>query len=157
MFDVSQIKAAEIQRLPRGNGDPRGVEQLQQNVQHARMRLLRFIKQQRAFGSAFTHAAEVADFTKPRAQQQTKRFLILKFTHVEAEQFSRPEDLICRHDDGFRFTNARRAEQQKTSARATGLGESEFAALNRRGDARQRVGLAADFVWQQRGQLLEFV
>jgi GH43 family beta-xylosidase len=70
---------------------------------------------------------------------------------------SRAEDLICRHDDRFRFADARRPEQQKTSARTAGLRQAEFAALNRRDDARQHLGLAANLVWQQRIQFLELV
>ena len=57
--------------------------------------------------------------------------------------------------DRFRFADARWAEQQKTSARTARFREAEFAALHRRDDARQHLGLAADFVWQQRVQFLE--
>ena len=38
------IEAAEVQRLARRHRDARGVEQLQHDVQHARMRFLRFVK-----------------------------------------------------------------------------------------------------------------
>jgi hypothetical protein len=69
---------------------------------------------------------------------------------------SRPENLICRDDYRFGFADARRAKKQKTSARPAGLCQAEFAALNRRDNARQDLGLAADFVWQQRVQFLEF-
>ena len=48
-------------------------------------------------------------------------------------------------------------EQQKTSAWTAGFRQAEFAALHRRDDARQHLGLAADFVWQQRVQFLELV
>ena len=54
----------------------------------------RFVKQQRAFRRAFAHSAEITNFTKPRAEQQTECFLILKLRHIEAEQISRAENLF---------------------------------------------------------------
>jgi hypothetical protein len=54
--------------------------------------------------------------------------LILKLRHIEAEQLSRAENLCRHHNDRFGFPNTRWTEQKKTPARATGLGESEFAA-----------------------------
>jgi hypothetical protein len=50
--------------------------------------------------------------------------------------------LICRNDYRFRFADARRAKQQKTSARTAGLCQAEFAALNRRDNTRQDLGLS---------------
>ena len=146
------IKPAEIQRLAGRHRDARGIQQLQQDVQHARMRLFRFVKQQRSFRRAFAHRAQITSFAKPRAEQQAERFLLLKFRHVEAEQFSRAENLVRQHDDRFRFADARRSEQQKTSARTARLGQAQFAALHHRDDARQHLGLAANFVRQQRVQ-----
>ena len=66
-----------------------------------------------------------------------------------------PKIWFVGHNHRFRFADARWAEQQKTSARTAGFREAEFAALHRRDDARQHLGLAADFVWQQRVQFLE--
>ena len=43
------IVVAEVQRLTGRHRDPRRIQQLQQNVQHARMRLLGFVKQERPF------------------------------------------------------------------------------------------------------------
>ena len=106
---------------------------------------------------ALAHRAEITDFAEARAQQQTERLLILKFAHVEAEQLSRPENLIGRYDDRFRFAHTCRAEQQKAAARTTRFRETEFTALHCRDNARQHLGLAANLVRQQRGQFLEFV
>ena len=58
--------------------------------------------------------------------------------------------------DRFRFADARWPEQQKTSARTARFRQAEFAALHRRDDARQHLGLAADFARQQRVQFVEF-
>ena len=64
--------------------------------------------------------------------------------------FSAPKIWFVGHDDRFRFADARWAEQQKTSARTARLGQAEFAALHHRDDARQDVGLPANFERQQR-------
>ena len=53
--------------------------------------------------------------------------------------------MIRRHHDRFSFPDTCWSEQQKTPARTTGLGESEFAAPHGRSNSRQRMGLAADF------------
>src|ERR1039457_2078706 len=64
--------------------DPRRVQQLQHDVQHAWMRFFRFIKQERAFRCALAHSAQITNFAKTRAEQQAERFLILKLRHIEA-------------------------------------------------------------------------
>ena len=96
-------------------------------------------------GDADSAQREVA---KSRAEQQTEGLLILKFPHVEAKQFPCTTNLVGCHHDRFCFSHTCRAEQQKTSARTSGLGEAEFAASHGRGDARYCVGLAADFAGQ---------
>src|SRR6185369_2923943 len=111
--------------------------------------------QERAFGCAIAHTAEVTDFTKSRAEQQAQRFLILELAHVEAKQLSRAEHLSCRYDHRFRFANARWPEQQKTSARTRGLREAEFTASYGGNDSRQRVGLAADLARKEGVQFVE--
>ena len=52
--------------------------------------------------------------------------------------------------------DAGRSEQQKTSARTAGLGEAEFTPLHGGDDARQHLGLAANFAGQLGGQFVEF-
>src|SRR6266480_135564 len=121
------------------------------------MRLFRFVKEQRPFDCPLAHPAEITAFTKTRAEQQPKRVLHLKLGHIEAEQLSGTEYLSGGHQDGFRFPDPGRSQQQKAPARAGGLGETEFTASNRGDDSRQDAGLAADFAWQQRVQFLEFV
>src|SRR5690349_6229054 len=105
------------------------------------MRLLRFIEKKRTFRRTFAYAAEIADFTKSRTQQQTERFLILKFAHVETKQLGRAEYFGCRHDHRFRFADACWSKQQKTSAWPRGLCQSEFATPHSGDDSWQRVGL----------------
>ena len=104
-------EAAEIERLACRHGDAGGVEQLEQNIEHARMRLFRLVKEQRSFGGAFAHPAEITAFTKTRAEQQPERVLRLKLGHIEAEQLSGTEYLSGRHQDRFRFSDAGRSQQ----------------------------------------------
>jgi len=54
--------------LPRSNCDARRIKQLQQDVEHARMRLLRFIEQERSFRRTFAHT-----FTTPNGANVTRR------------------------------------------------------------------------------------
>src|SRR5438105_4138852 len=112
------------------------------------MRLFRLVKEQRPFDCPLAHPAEITVFTKTRAEQQPKRVLRLKLGHIEAEQLFWTEYLSGRHQDGFRFSDSGWSQQQKTPARAGGLGETEFTASNRGNDSRQDAGLAADFARQ---------
>ena len=77
------------------------------------MRLFRLVKQKTPFRRAFPHAAQVADLTQARPEQQPKRLLVLEFGHVEAKQAARTEQLRCRHDHRFGFADAGWTEQEE--------------------------------------------
>ena len=141
-------EAAEIERLACCHGNAGGVEQLEQNIEHPRVRLFRFVKEQRPFDCPLAHPAEITTFTKTRAEQQAKRVLRLKLGHIEAEQLFWTEYLSGGHQDGFRFPDAGWSQQQKAPARAAGLGETEFTAADCGNDSRQDAGLTADFARQ---------
>jgi hypothetical protein len=56
---------------------------------------------------------------------------------------------VIREDYGdLGLPDARRSEQQKAAARSAGFAQTEFTALERGDNARQRVGLTADFAGQ---------
>ena len=63
--------------------------------------------------------------------------------------------MVRRHNHGFGFAHARRAEQQKTSAWPAGFGEAQFAAFDGGTEAGQNLRLPANFPCEGGIELLE--
>src|SRR6516225_3924056 len=81
------VESAEIQRFTARHGDARGIQDLQEKIKHARMRLFNLIEKQCARCGLRACHSEEANFTDSTAEQNAQTFLRLILRHVEAEQF----------------------------------------------------------------------
>src|SRR5438552_15066098 len=81
------IIIAKIKRLTVGHRHAGGVEDLEEYIQNAWMRLLDFVKQESSHPRFFVRHSQRAAFAQLRSQKQAERFLGLVLRHVEPKQF----------------------------------------------------------------------
>src|SRR6266498_3424377 len=111
----------QVQRLAVGHRDSGGVEDLKEYIQHARMRLLDFVEQERSHSRFLVRHSQRAPFTKLRPQKQAERFLGLVLRHIEAKEFVSAEKKLGEGDCDFGFSDTCWAEEEKTAARPGGF------------------------------------
>ena len=140
----ASIESAPIERLAIRHRDPRRIEDLEKEVEHAGMRLFDFVAEQRAA------------LTELPAQQQPDALLRLILRHIEAEQVIQIHDKLGERNRHFRFPDAGRAEEKEAAERTARLSQPELTALKSGRDPRQRVILPANLTAQVTLQRAEF-
>src|SRR5207302_5572838 len=108
---------AQVKRLAVGHRDARGVEDLEEHIQNARMCLLDFVKQESSHPRFFVRHSQRTAFAELRPQKQAERFLRLVLRHVEPKQFVSAEKKFGEGHRDFSFTDTRWPEEKKTAAR----------------------------------------
>ena len=134
----------QVKRLAVGHRDAGGVEDLEEYVQHSRMRLLDFVEQERPHSRFLVRHSQRAPFAKLCPQKQAERFLGLVLRHVEAKEFLSAEKKLGEGNGDFRLADTCWAEEQKTTAWSGGFAQPELAALEQRNDARDNVRLSTN-------------
>ena len=107
-------------------GERAVVHDLQQQVEHIRMRLLDLVEQQHAvrmLGDGFGEQAALveADVSRRRADQARHRVPLHVFGHVEADEFDADRDGELARD--FGLADARRAREQEAADRLALIAE----------------------------------
>src|SRR4030095_7056322 len=133
------IETTEVQRTSAGHSEAGSVHDLQENIQHSRMCLLDFIKEQSSFVSRLQRAAQQALFAQSAAQENTKTLLCLILRHIETKHAFLAEEIASECERQLRLSDSGRTEEQKTSARQAPRREPEFSTVQHRHDRRQHM------------------
>ena len=123
------VEVREVQCFAGREGDAGGVEDLEEDVEDARVRLFAFVEKDGAFAQALHGLAERAFFALPAAKQDGESVLCLILGHIETQQAFRAEKSACECECEFRLSDARRSEEKETATRAIAFCEAEFAAM----------------------------
>ena len=149
------VEAAEIEHFAVGHRNSGGIEDLQKDIENARVGFLDFVEEQRAGWRLSNGKAEQADFAEFASEKQAEAVLRLILRHIEAEEFVVASQIACEGDGEFCFANAGRAEKKKTAARTRAWRESEFAAMEDRCDSREHMVLPANLRGEMRFEVTE--
>ncbi len=149
------VEVGEVQCFACREGDAGGVEDLQEDVENARVGLFAFIEKDGSFAQALHGLAERSFLALFSAEQDGETILRLILGHVEAEQVFRAEKAACEGKGEFGFSDTRGAKEKETAARTIAFCEAEFAALEHGCDSRDDVVLSADDTAEMRFEGVE--
>ena len=149
------VEAAEIKCFAVSHRHASGVEDLQEDIEHPRMRLLDFVEKQCAGRRLRDGESEQTDFAEFAAEQQAEAFLRLILRHIEAEEFVIAREVAGEGNGEFCFSNAGWTEKKETAARTSARGEAEFAPMQDGCDAREHMVLPANLLGEMRFEVTE--
>src|SRR5256714_6387028 len=150
----NQDRVLEVHRAPLRVGQATVVENLQQDVENVRMRLLYLVEEDDAVGAASDGLGQlpallVADVTGRCSDHARDGVLLHVLRHVEA--YHRPlvvEQKFCERACGFSFADAGGPEEDERADGAVRVLEACARAAHRVGDSRQSLVLTDDALAQ---------
>jgi hypothetical protein len=123
------IPRRKIQHAIAPRRQSRRIEQLQQHIEHARMRFFDFIEEQRPAPGARVETFRNAPRFLSRAEEQRQPVRRLILRHVESDDSIRPDQILREAQRQFRFADTGRPEKHEARLRPTRRREAEFAML----------------------------